>query len=68
VYQGENGNGSSSVPFMAAPRYFTAGMPRSRNAHHPIGIRQSVTRLKKLPIPFTPKCRQTKATAAIPGA
>src|SRR5215204_5345982 len=27
VYKGENGKGSSIVPFMAAPRYFTAGMP-----------------------------------------
>jgi hypothetical protein len=54
VYQGENGTGSPIVPLIAAPRYFTAGIPMSKNAHQPSGIRHSVSRRKKRIKPLVP--------------
>lgn len=54
VYQGVNGNGSPILPLMAAPKYFTAGIPMSKKAHQPSGIRHRVIRRQKRPRPLLP--------------
>jgi hypothetical protein len=51
---GEKGSGLPMLPLVAAPRYLTAGMPTSRKAYQPSGMRHRVIRLKKLTKPLAP--------------